>query len=90
MNDAHQDAHPSDDVVPVLAEVVRSLVDHPGAVHIAERQRGRNTVLTLKVDPRDVGQVIGRQGRTARALRALLEARGAEEGRSYGLEIRRS
>ena len=46
------------------------------------------TVFEVRVEPDDLGQLIGRQGRTARALRALLDVRGSRDGRRYGLDIR--
>ncbi len=73
-----------------LTRLVRGLVDRPDEVEVESSQRGDVETLTLEVAPEDVGQVIGRQGRTARALRALLDARSLEDGRSYVLDIRRS
>lgn len=70
--------------------LVRGLVDDPDAVEVTTYQRGHSVELALQVAPDDVGQVIGRQGRTARALRAMLEARGFEDDRTYGIDIRRS
>ena len=63
------------------------LVDDPDQVEVWEG-RGRGGVrFEVRVAPGDLGKVIGRQGRTARALRTLLEVRGARDGRRYGLEI---
>jgi len=70
-----------------LTELVRLLVDQPDAVNIAAIPQGRETVLELGVAPDDLGKVIGRQGRTARALRTLLDARGDGDGVRYELEI---
>lgn len=47
----------------------------------------RATVFEVRTDPDDLGKVIGRRGRTARALRTLLDCRGDEEGAQYGLEV---
>lgn len=66
--------------------VARALVDDPGAVHVEERQ-GATTVYELSVAPADVGKVIGRQGRTAKALRTLLAARAELDGAQATLEI---
>jgi uncharacterized protein len=71
-----------------LARVVRHLVDHPEQVAVRELQRGRLHVLELTVAEDDMGCVIGRQGRTAQALRSLLRARGDVSGISYDLKIR--
>lgn len=65
----------------------RQLVDHPEGVHVDEHDTGDTTVLTLRVSPGDLGKVIGREGRTAQSLRALLAASAAAEGRRATLEI---
>ena len=71
-----------------LARVVRHLVDHPEQVRVRAHQRGRIEVLELSVAEDDMGTVIGRGGRTAHALRALLRARGDAREASYDLRIR--
>ena len=71
-----------------LARVVRHLVDHPEQVRVRAHQRGRTEVLELSVAEGDMGTVIGRGGRTAHALRALLRARGDAREASYDLRIR--
>ena len=78
------------DVSDALVSLVRGLVDHPAEVRVRGHVRRGGQVFVLRVAPSDVGQVIGRQGRTARALRALLDARSIEDGQSYDLEIQRS
>lgn len=70
-----------------LAGVIRRIVDHPDAVEIEEVWDDRTCTFELRVDQDDLGKVIGRQGRTARSLRTLLETRGVHEGVDYGLEI---
>ena len=77
-----------DDAARDLARVVRHLVDQPEAVRVREQHRGRAHVLDLEVAPDDMGSVIGRGGRTAQALRALLRHRGESSGTSYELKIR--
>jgi len=71
----------------LLAELARRLVDDPDAVHVEEIERDGAHVLQLHVAKDDVGKVIGRQGRIARALRTLVRAGGAHEGRRLVLEI---
>lgn len=66
--------------------VAKSLVDDSDAVQVEERP-GDPVVYTLVVAPGDLGRVIGRQGRTAKALRTLMEARAAVEKRRVSLEI---
>jgi len=73
------------DVVEVLA---RALADSPDAVHVSESQHRGTTLVELYVAPDDVGKMIGRQGRTAQALRTLASTAGEKDGRSVTLEIR--
>lgn len=71
-----------------LAELARLLVDEPEGVEVHEiPSRRGGGVLELKVAPGDLGKVIGRQGRTARAMRTLLETREDRRGERYELEI---
>jgi predicted RNA-binding protein YlqC (UPF0109 family) len=70
-----------------LLKIVSLIVDEPDAVEIEEHQEGRTTVFELQVATDDLGKVIGRQGRTARAFRSLLMARGTQDGCRYDLEI---
>ncbi len=67
--------------------LAKSLVDDADAVHIESHDRGDQTVIELEVAPDDLGKVIGRQGRTARAIRTLLAAAGQKMRRRYILEI---
>lgn len=70
-----------------LIEVIQLIVDEPNAVEVDEYPDGRTTLFELHVAPDDLGKVIGRQGRTARAFRSLLTTRGSQDGRRYELEI---
>lgn len=70
-----------------LERVVRRLVDQPEQVQVEEEQQGRTTILKLRVAPDELGRVIGRQGRTVRALRNLLETREIRDGGVYELEV---
>ncbi|HET7706934.1 MAG TPA: KH domain-containing protein [Thermoanaerobaculia bacterium] len=67
--------------------VARSLVEKPEEVHVRVINRDDATLLELEVDPSDLGKVIGRQGRTARAIRTLLTAAGQKARRKYVLDI---
>jgi predicted RNA-binding protein YlqC (UPF0109 family) len=68
--------------------IAQSLVDDPSAVQVHEVRNDRSAlVLELHVAPDDFGKVIGRQGRVAKAMRTLLRAGGAREGRRTSLEI---
>ncbi len=70
-----------------LEYVARSLVDKPDAVWVEVDDDEDETVLTLGVDQEDMGRVIGRDGRIANALRDLLRAMAAKDGRRVELEI---
>lgn len=71
----------------VLEYVARHLVDNPDAVEVTEVKGERSTILQLRVDPEDMGKVIGKGGRTARALRSVMKAAGARSGVSTMVEI---
>ncbi len=70
-----------------LLEIVRRMVEDPGAVSVEEVERDGDAVLRLTVAENDRGKVIGRQGRIIRSLRTLVRAGGAREGKRYLLEI---
>jgi len=70
-----------------LEFVAKHLVDHPEAVFIDQDMRDDRLVLTLRVGAQDVGKVIGKKGRTAQAMRTLLAAVAAKEGKRVILEI---
>jgi predicted RNA-binding protein YlqC (UPF0109 family) len=74
-------------VAELLAYLARELVDDPDAVRVETEERDDALVLLLRVAPEDVGKVIGRQGRIARALRTLVRASAAREHRRVLLEI---
>ena len=71
----------------LLAYLARQLVEEPDAVRVETDEREDAIVLRLHVAKADVGKVIGRQGRIARALRALVRAAGAQNRRRVVLEI---
>ena len=71
----------------LLTYLAQRLVDEPEAVRVEEEERDDIIVLRLHVAKDDVGKVIGRQGRIARALRAIVRAGGARERRRLILEI---
>ena len=67
--------------------LAKGLVDHPDEVRVERIERDGAVVLELRVAPDDVGKVIGRQGRMARALRSIVRAAGARADERYLLEI---
>ena len=72
----------------LIEYIAKSLVDEPAAVQVREVRNERNVLaVELHVAPDDFGKVIGRQGRVAKAMRTLLRAGGAREGRRTSLEI---
>ena len=71
----------------LLAWIARHLVDEPDAVSVETVEQDGTTVLRLHVAPDDVGKVIGRQGRVARALRTVVRSAGARGDRRLVLEI---
>jgi len=70
-----------------LEYVVRGLVQNPEAVTITPVEREGTTVYELRLDPQDVGKIIGRQGMTINAIRSLLLAASARKGLRCTLEI---
>jgi len=74
-------------VEELLAWIARGLVDEPDAVRVERVDEPDAVVLRLSVAPDDVGKVIGRQGRLARALRTLVRSAGARGDRRIVLEI---
>jgi predicted RNA-binding protein YlqC (UPF0109 family) len=74
-------------VAELLEWVVRRLVDEPDAVRVETEELEDAIVFRLHVAPDDVGKVIGRQGRMARALRSIVRAAGARAEERYVLEI---
>ena len=71
-----------------LVEVIaRTLVDHPEEVVVTESDNGKELVLELKVAPSDMGKVIGKQGRIAKAIRSVVKAAASRENKKVVLEI---
>jgi hypothetical protein len=67
--------------------IVKALVDDDAAVDVREIERDGKTLIEVRVAPADVGKVIGRQGRTVRALRSLCGAVGYKKRRRFVLEV---
>jgi predicted RNA-binding protein YlqC (UPF0109 family) len=64
-----------------LDHLIRGIVDHPDDVQVDLRERRQGRVLEVRVNPDDLGKVIGRAGRTAKALRAVMTAIGGKNVR---------
>ncbi len=71
-----------------LVEVVaKALVDHPEEVVVTEKKDGRNIIVELHVAPSDMGKVIGKQGRIAKAIRTVVKAASSKDNARVDVEI---
>ncbi len=73
--------------VDVLEFIARNLVDHPEDVTVTEVEHEGETVLELRVHPDDMGKVIGKRGRTAKAIRTMIKAAATRDEASATVEI---
>lgn len=73
------------DMTELVRTIATSLAEKPEAIEVSSFSKGRTNYVRLKVDPEDMGRVIGRDGRVATAVRALLAA--AADGERWRLEI---
>jgi predicted RNA-binding protein YlqC (UPF0109 family) len=78
---------PTADLRGLIEHVAKALVDAPAEVSVDQIEEERETVLELTVAEEEVGRIVGKHGRTARALRNLLSAASAKTGKTYALEI---
>lgn len=79
---------PASPLKAVVEVVAKALVDHPEGVSVSETERRGMTVLELSTAPGDMGKIIGRQGRTAAAIRTLVALTAEKHGRRAQLDIR--
>ena len=71
-----------------LVEVIaKALVENPDEVVVTESMKGEDTLIELKVAPADMGKVIGKQGRIAKAIRSVVKAAASKEDRKVIVEI---
>jgi predicted RNA-binding protein YlqC (UPF0109 family) len=70
-----------------LLYIIRALVDEPEAVEINVVEGEKSTIFELKVAPSDIGKVIGKNGRIAKAIRTILNAAIAKSGKRISLDI---
>ena len=80
-------SEPNGDVRMLIEQIAKALVDAPDQVVVNQVEEDGDTVLELEVAEEDMGKVIGRHGRTAKALRMLLSAAGLTQHKHYELEI---
>ena len=71
----------------LLHMIATELVDHPEQVSISEREEDNKIVLELRVAPEDMGKVIGKQGRIAKAIRTVVKAAAIKENKKVVVEI---
>jgi hypothetical protein len=76
-----------DDLKALIEFMAKALVDKPDSVSVRETDGEKTTILELRVAPDDLGKVIGKQGRTAQAMRTILNATGTKLGKRCVLEI---
>jgi predicted RNA-binding protein YlqC (UPF0109 family) len=86
--EAEQGGAPASPLKAVVEVVVKALVDNPGAVRVTEATRRGMTMVELTTAPGDMGKIIGRQGRTAAALRTLVSVTAERHGTRAQLDIR--
>ena len=71
-----------------LVEVIaKALVEHPDEVNVTEREDGKDLIIELRVAPSDTGKVIGRQGRIAKAIRAVVKAASSGSDKKVSVDI---
>ena len=71
----------------LLEVIAKSLVDNPDEVVVTEKETEKGLVLELKVAPSDMGRVIGKQGRIAKAIRSVVKAAASRENKQVSVEI---
>lgn len=71
----------------LLEVIAKSLVDNPEEVVVTEKKTEKGLVLELKVAPSDMGKVIGKQGRIAKAIRSVVKAAASRENKQVSVEI---
>ena len=71
----------------LLEVIAKSLVDNPDEVVVTEKETEKGLVLELRVAPSDMGKVIGKQGRIAKAIRSVVKAAASRENKQVSVEI---
>ena len=74
-------------MVELVAAIAKALVDQPDKVEVRETEESQAVVIELKVDPDDMGKIIGKQGRIAKALRTVVKAAATKSGKKVVVEI---
>ena len=71
----------------LLENIAKSLVDNPSEVNVTEKDENKTLTLELRVDPDDMGKVIGKQGKIAKAIRTVVKAAAHKENKRVVVEI---
>ena len=71
----------------MLEMLVKSLVDNVDNVEITEKENENDVTLEIRVDPSDMGKIIGKQGRIAKSIRTVMRAAASREGKKVAVEI---
>ena len=71
----------------LLEVIAKSLVEHPEEVVVTEKESGKSTVIELKVAQSDMGKVIGKQGRIAKAIRSVVKAAASKSDKKVIVDI---
>lgn len=74
-------------MIELVEYIAKALVDHPECVTVNQVEGEQSIILELKVDSEDMGKVIGKQGRIAKAIRTVVKAAAAKEGKRVVVEI---
>ena len=76
------------DLKTTLRDIAAAIVDHPDDVNVVSEETETTITLTLSVHPDDMGMVIGRQGRIAKAIRTVIKAAAVNSGKKVNVDIR--
>jgi len=87
VNEGSSGTEGAETATAVLEFIAKSLAEDPSAVSVEVSERHDKVVLSLSVGPNDMGRIIGRRGRTAQAIRALVGAAGARDGVNTSVDI---
>jgi len=71
----------------LIIEIVKNLVDNPNEVNAREVEGEQTTIIEISANPADIGKIIGKQGRTIKALRTLVNASAVRKGKRVSIEI---
>ena len=72
----------------LIKYVIETFAEYPDRIDYAVEEAGRTVTVTVTLDPSDMGKVIGKQGKIAKALRTLIRAGSLKENKKYNLEIK--